>query len=171
MADVLTVTLVLLGLLVTLPALWLFLRALFPAAVERSRSRLESSPGTCFLVGLLPWAVFFLVGLGLLSKGPPALKVLGFLLFAGGMLVEGVGLAALSALLGDRLPSAADAGRPWRGLLRGAVCMELAFLLPFVGWFGVMPLVSIAAVGAALLASFPPAGAAPAEAAPPAPAA
>jgi hypothetical protein len=167
MADVLAVTLVILGLLVTLPALWLFLRALFPGAVARGRARLETSPGVCFLAGLLPWALFFLAGLALLSKGAPPLKFLGFLMVAAGIVVEGIGLAALSTLVGDRLPSTADEGKPWRGLVRGAVCMELAFLLPFVGWFGIMPLASVAAVGAALLGSSSrgegsPAGAAPA---------
>ena len=153
MADVLSVTLIILGLLATLPALWLFLRALFPASVERAMGRLEGSPGTCFLAGLLPWVVLFVGGVALLSKGGPPLKFAGFVLLSAGFVVEGIGLAALSAILGARLPSAADAGRPWRGLVRGAVCMELAFLLPFVGWFALMPLVSVAAVGAALLSA------------------
>jgi hypothetical protein len=166
MADVLSVTLIILGLLVTLPALWLFLRALFPASVERARGRLEGSPGTCFLAGLLPWLVLFAGGVALLSKGPPPLKFVGFVLVSAGFVVEGVGLAALSSILGARLPSAADAGRPWRGLVRGAVCMELAFLLPFVGWFALMPLVSVSAVGAALLAAASREDAAPPAAAP-----
>jgi len=165
MADVLLGTLVVLGLLVTLPALWLFLRALFPAAVARAAGRLEGSPGTCFLAGLLPWALLFVGGVALLSKGPPPLKLVGFGLVSAGFVVEGIGLAAVSGILGARLPSDADAGRPWRGLVRGAVCMELAFLLPFVGWFALMPLVSVTAVGAALLAAASREAAAPAAAA------
>jgi len=166
LAGVLAVTLVVAGLLVTLPALWLFLRALFPGAVARGRDRLEASPGHCLLAGLLPWALFFLAGLALMGRGGPPLKLLGFLLLSTGIVVEGIGLASLSTLVGERLPSGADEGRPWRAMVRGAVCMELAFLLPFVGWFGIMPLASIAAVGAALLGSSSrgegsPAGAAP----------
>lgn len=154
MADVLLGTLVVLGLLVTLPSLWLLLRALLPGAVERSRGRVLRSPGLCFLAGLVPAAVLFGVSLALLQKGGPPLKVAGFLLLVTGFLVAGTGLAGIAALVGERLPSREDEGRPWRGLVRGAVCLELSFLLPIVGWFGFLPLALVTAVGAAVLASF-----------------
>ncbi len=164
MADVLLGTLVVLGLLVTLPSLGLLLRALLPSAVGRSRGRILASPFLCFLAGLVPAAVLFGFSLALLQKGSPPLKVLGFVLLVAGFLVAGTGLAGLASLVGERLPSRADDGRPWRGLLRGAVCLELSFLLPFVGWFGLLPLALVTAVGAALMGSLSPGGGAPAEA-------
>lgn len=155
-ADVLLGTLVVLGVLLALPSLWLLLRALFPSAVDRSRVRVGASPLLSFFVGLLPATLLFGLGLALLSKAGPAGKAAGFVLLVGGFLLAGLGFAGLSTVVGERLPSSADEGRPWRGLVRGAVCLELSFLLPFVGWFGILPLAAVTALGAATLALLAP---------------
>jgi hypothetical protein len=156
MADVFSVTFILAGLMITLPALWLLMRALFPGAVDRSRGRIAATPVRCFLLGLLPAAVAF----GLLVQPAPVGKGLGFLLFMVLVLVAGVGLAGLSTIVGERLPSTADEGRPWRGLVRGAICLELSFLLPFLGWFGILPLALVTGLGAATMSLRSPAPAA-----------
>jgi hypothetical protein len=166
MADVLTVTLVILGVLITLPASWLLLRALFPAAVERSRARIEAHPLTCFAVGLVPAALLFVGGVALLQAAPGGVKALGLLLLLGGFLLAGTGFAAFSLLVGGRLPGREDEGRPWRPLVRGAVCLELSFLFPVLGWFGLLPLLGVTALGAALLGLAAGASRAPAAAAP-----
>ena len=171
MADVLAVTLVLVGLLLTLPALWLLMRALFPAAVEGSRDRIARRPLVSFLVGLLPGALLFGGSLALLQQPAPAGKLVGFGLLVAGFLLAGVGLAGFAAIVGERLPSRADEGRPWRGILRGAACLELSFLIPVIGWFGLLPLATVTALGAALLAIASRAAASAAPAAPAAPAA
>ena len=162
MADVFSVTFILAGLMITLPALWLLLRALFPGAVGRSRDRIAARPVACFLLGLLPAALLFGGAAVLANVAGPAGKAAAFLLFVAGVLLAGVGLAGFSAVVGERLPSAADEGRPWRGLVRGAVCLELSFLLPFIGWFGVLPLAMVTGLGAAVLALAAPGGPAPA---------
>jgi hypothetical protein len=164
MADVLAVTLVILGLLLTLPAVWLLMRALFPAAVARSRDRIASRPVVSFLAGIVPAAVLFGVSLALLGQAGPAGKAAGFVLFVGGVLLASLGLAGFATIVGERLPSAADEGRPWRGLVRGAACLELSFLLPVIGWFGLLPLAAVTALGAAVLAILSPGGGAPAPA-------
>ena len=161
MADVFTVTFIILGFLITLPALWLLMRALFPAAVERSRGRIEATPIRCFLAGFLP----ALVALALMAQPAPGGKGLGVLLFLVLVLLSGIGLAGFSMIVGERLPSTADAGRPWRGLVRGAVCLELAFLLPVLGWLGILPIVLVTGLGAAMMALFSRGGSAPAPAA------
>ena len=166
MADVLTVTLIILGLLITLPALWLLLRALFPEPVDRSRARIAAAPVACFFLGLVPVLILFVGGGALLQKGGPGLKLVGFLFLLSGFLLGGIGLAGLSTMVGERLPSLSDEGRPWRGLVRGAVCMELAFLLPLVGWFGLLPLALVAGMGAALLGLLAPDSGTPAKDAP-----
>jgi hypothetical protein len=152
MADVLTGTLIVLGLLVTLPALWLLMRALFPAAVGRSRDRIAAAPVRCFFLGLLPGLFLFVGSVALLNLGGPPGKLLGLLMFTAGVLLAGVGLAGFSAVVGERLPSTADEGRPWRGMVRGAVCLELSFLLPVIGWFGVLPIAMLTGLGAAVMA-------------------
>lgn len=164
MADVFSVTFILAGLLITLPALWLLLRALFPGAVDRCRDRIASTPVRCFFLGLLPGFVLFGGAAALANAAGPPGKALAFLLIVAGVLLGGVGLAGFSAVVGDRLPSAADDGRPWRGLVRGAVCLELSFLLPIIGWFGVLPIALTTGLGAALLAILSPGSRAPATA-------
>jgi len=162
LADVFTVTFLILGMLITLPALWLLMRALFPAAVERSRGRIAATPIRCFLAGILP----VVIALALMAQLVLGAKGLGVVLFLVVVLVSGVGVAGLATIVGERLPSAADEGRPWRGLVRGAVCMELAFLLPVLGWFGLLPIALVTGLGAALIAivSRPAAARAPAAA-------
>ncbi len=151
MADVLTGTLIVLGFLVTLPALWLLLRALFPAAVGRGRDRIAAAPIRCFFLGLL--GVVLLVGIvAVLNLAGPPGKALGVLAIVAGVLLAGVGLSGFSAIVGERLPSTADEGRPWRGMVRGAVCLELSFLLPVIGWFGVLPIALLTGLGAAAMA-------------------
>jgi hypothetical protein len=152
MADVLLGTLVVVGLLVTLPSLWLLLRALFPDAVERSRARIVRRPVLCFVAGVIPALLLIAGGLVLLNKAPGGWKALGFPPLLLGFLLAGIGLAGLSTAVGERLPSGADEGRAWRSLLRGAACLELSFLIPFLGWFGLLPLAAVAAVGAATMA-------------------
>ncbi len=56
-------------------------------------------------------------------------------------------------------------------MVRGAVCLELSFLLPVIGWFGVLPLAALTALGAATLALLLPGAPAPGPVAAPAPAA
>jgi hypothetical protein len=143
--------------MITLPALWLLMRALFPGAVGRSRDRIASNPVACFFLGLLPAGLLFGGAAVLANVGGAGGKAVAFLLIVAGVLLGGVGLAGFSAVVGDRLPSAADAGRPWRGLVRGAVCLELSFLLPFIGWFGVLPIALTTGLGAAVLSLVAPA--------------
>jgi hypothetical protein len=153
MADVLAVALSIVGTLLTLPALWLLMRALFPAAVERGRERLRGRPIVSFLVGLLASGLLLGGGLVLVNASPnPGGKALGFVLLVAWFLIAGVGFASFSALIGERLPGRDDEGRPWRPLLRGAACLELSFLFPLLGWFGVLPIAAAAATGAAALA-------------------
>ena len=151
MADVLAPTLILLGLLLTLPAAWLLLRALFPGCVERTRARLHDGPGTSFALGIPVAGVLLVAPLVMLNRGGPPAKALGFLLFLGGFLLVGIGLAGLADLVGARLASPHDEGRPWRAQVRGAVCLVLSFLLPLVGWFGILPLAAVTSIGAAAL--------------------
>ena len=54
------------------------------------------------------------------------------------------------------MPSPTDASQPWRRVLRGGTVLTLTFLLPFVGWFLILPWTLISGFGAAIT-SFKPA--------------
>jgi hypothetical protein len=57
-------------------------------------------------------------------------------------------------MIGERLASSIDIGQPWRATLRGGVAMELAYLLPILGWFVILPVTMTIGCGASLIALF-----------------
>jgi hypothetical protein len=61
------------------------------------------------------------------------------------------GMAGVARFLGSRLPSPADAERPWKAVIRGWVVLYLASLLPVIGWFVFLPVALLTGFGAALL--------------------
>ncbi|MHC4923785.1 MAG: hypothetical protein ACYTG4_06865 [Planctomycetota bacterium] len=149
-ANVLSVTFAILGAIVAFTSFWLLVSVLAPGPVDRARERLARTPLKSFFTGL-PLAFVLLVGgVGLLQGGAPA-KLAGALMFGAGVLLSTVGLAALSRLIGLRLPSPVDRERPWRSLVRGALCLQFSWVLPFIGWFGISGLSIVTGLGAAVL--------------------
>jgi hypothetical protein len=59
-----------------------------------------------------------------------------------------IGVAGLATTIGRRLPSPTDQLSPWRATLRGGIALELTYLLPFLGWFIVLPAATIIGTGA-----------------------
>lgn len=153
MADVLKIALLVVGTLVVLVSYWLAAHALFPRAVERARASYDARPVRATLLGAAVAAPLALGGLALLSAAAnPALKLLGVVLLAIPSLLGLLGSAGLAERLGVGLPAPDDAARPWRRVLRGGAVLALTFLLPVVGWFGVLPWALVSGVGAAVLA-------------------
>lgn len=151
MGDVFAIFGTLLAVGIALPGLLLAWSLLFPALVARSGARLAATPWRCLGAGLA----------GLLLALPPVVILLGqaagpaqLLGWAGiALLLTGasMGAAGLAGLMGARLRGAAEQATAG-ALLRGAIALELATAFPLVGWFVVLPLTAICALGAALLA-------------------
>ena len=57
-------------------------------------------------------------------------------------------MAGLATVVGERLPSPADAQCPWKATIRGGIVLELSYLLPFLGWFVLLPVSIIIGAGA-----------------------
>jgi hypothetical protein len=66
----------------------------------------------------------------------------------------GTGTSGFVTMIGERLASPADAGRPWRATVRGGIALELTYLVPIIGWFGVLPASIILGAGAMTLSFF-----------------
>ena len=146
MADVFAITLLFVGLVLVLPAIWLFFGALWPGLVGRAQARLPAAPLKTFFAGLGVAAVLTGAVLGLAALNLPALALIAFAAALGWSFV---GVAALARHLGTRLSSAGDA--PWRASLRGGAVLALSFLVPFVGWILVFPIALILGCGATAL--------------------
>jgi hypothetical protein len=133
---------------VALPGLALTWGLLCPGVVARSRMRLERTPGRSFLLGLAGLMIgTLLIGIGF-AMGP----VVGW--FGIGLLlaIASVGAAGLAGLMGERLRAEGVATSSAGGLLRGAIALELAVVVPVIGWFVVLPLGTVVMLGSATFA-------------------
>lgn len=149
MADTMAYFFVIIGLLVAFPGLWLLCRGLWPHTVEKTKLDCSKTLWKPFLVGL-PHAAIVIVLAGILNNKVPQpiggiLTLLNICLF---LIYASSGVAGLATVIGERLPSPADAASPWKATIRGGVIMELSFLLPILGWFVLLPASIIIGAGA-----------------------
>jgi hypothetical protein len=152
MADVLKIVFLVVGTLIVLVSYWLAAAALFPRTVARARVAYSERPVRATLIGAAVGGPSVLIGLALLNAPNGAAKLLGAAIVSTQILLGLLGSAGLGERIGAGLPSAGDAGRPWRAVLRGGTVLSLTFLLPIIGWFGVLPWALTSGVGAALMA-------------------
>ena len=117
------------------------------AAADRCGKRLWSS----FLVGLPITIVMVVLTKTLFSMLGPVGKIAGVGVVCLYMLQAHTGVSGLATSIGRRLLSPIDEQRPWRSTLRGGVVLELTYLLPFLGWFVILPASIIVGSGAANL--------------------
>jgi hypothetical protein len=161
MADVLKWVLVIGGLLVVFVCFWLAVVALFPTLVDRTQIKYDR-PFKLLGVGL-PAAAFFIILAVLLFKlKNPVFQLTGSVVIGTVVALGLVGSAGLAQRVGQGLPSPLDAAQPWRRVYRGGTVLSLVFLLPFVGWFLILPMTLLTGFGAALM-SFSKKGALPAQ--------
>ncbi len=152
MADILKIFLLVLGMLIVIVSYWLAAESLFPRVVARAQERYRARPIGITLLGALLGGPLLAAGLGLLQVGAAPAKALGFVLASATVLAGLLGSAGLCRRIGEGLPSPADEAQPWRRVLRGGCVLALTFLLPFAGWFLVLPLTLASGFGAALAA-------------------
>ena len=151
MADVLKFVFLILGVLLVYISYWLAATALFPALVERTSHQYQTHPVKITLMGLL--MLLPLAGLGALIGHPahPVAKAASVVMYGVPALLGLLGSAGLSQRIGSGLPSAIDELHPWRRELRGGIVLSLTFLLPFIGWFVVMPWAIVSGLGAVVV--------------------
>jgi len=124
---------------------------LFPARVEAATSRLEQHPWRSLVLGGGAVIVLALPVTLLLSLPAGVAKFLGWALAVGALAVSGIGASGLTRLLARRMASQGMAEAGSLGtLVRSSLALQLAVLLPVVGWFVVLPLVTAASLGASL---------------------
>ncbi len=154
MADVLKILLLIIGGLVIVNCYWLIAESLFPKFVERSRKGYEDKPVKNTLKGLLVAGPLVAIGLSIIDNfsGNPVIGLFGWLSILGPGLIGLMGSAGLAQRIGSGLPSPSDVGQPWLRVLRGGVVLSLCCLLPFLGWFVILPVVLISGFGNGLSA-------------------
>jgi hypothetical protein len=151
MADVLRIFLLIVGTLLIFISYWLATEALFPELVERCREKYSRHVLRTSVVGLALAFPLILIGILFLSRSPnPVGKLVGWAFISGPVFLGLAGSTGLSRRIGMGLPSAVDERQPWRPVLRGGIVLSFTFLLPFAGWFLVLPWTLISGFGAAV---------------------
>jgi hypothetical protein len=131
-----------LGILVGLPAFWLFARGMWPKTVEHASEVASRSVILNFLCGL-PMVALVIVMLTQAGKiravGGGIAVTVGVVALLWGL----IGVAGLASHIGSRLWPACKDDDAWRGMLRGSLVVAGSLTIPFIGWF-LLPLVLIA---------------------------
>ncbi len=152
MADVYTVTFIIIGILLSVPALLVAFNLLMPQMTQRAYTRLDHTPVKCFFLGLPATGFIVLYSLVAFQASAGLLQTTAFIVAIGGLGIGTIGGAGMARLLAARLTPLANPNSKLTNLLRGAVLYEMACLVPFVGWFLFIPIAGITAIGAAAFA-------------------
>jgi hypothetical protein len=152
-ADVLAWFLLAAATFLALIGAWLAAHALWPAAVERCAGAF-ARPVRATLVGLATGLPLLVIAAAAADRGKrlPPLGALGLALVLLVLVGAVFGLAGLARRVGVGLASPLDDAQPWRRTLRGGLVLAAAFLLPFGGWFVLLPWALASGLGAAVLA-------------------
>jgi hypothetical protein len=137
--------------LVCLPAFFLIMKAFFPVRIERIRIAAGERTGRALLVGAVNAIFFFAVvsALGLLGTGLG--EVATVVVVACLIVMWCFGMAGVVQLVGMRLVPDKE---PLNRTIWGSLVLGLACVLPVLGWFGVLIMTSLLAVGAFVLSFF-----------------
>ncbi|MBN1259585.1 MAG: hypothetical protein JXB35_02795 [Anaerolineae bacterium] len=136
-------------LLIALPALVLAAASLLPGVIEKADQALERAPWRAFGVGavnLVFAAAILLVTLNVEILTPLALVIMALLI-----VFSALGLAVIGKRIGAQLAAWRESPLPPLGqFVAGLAVLELGALVPFAGWFVLLPLCLIAGLGAVL---------------------
>lgn len=153
MADVFSIGLSIIGFLAAMQGLWLLCRAMWPARFARGVARSERGLMMPAIVGAAVTGGMVLLIVMLNALGGVG-QAMAFTVFGIYLVYSAIGTAALVTMLGKRLPSPVDELCPWRATVRGGAAMELAWLIPVIGWFGLLPLSIVLGAGLATMTFF-----------------
>ncbi|MCC6442579.1 MAG: hypothetical protein IT210_03865 [Armatimonadetes bacterium] len=129
-------------------ALLMAMALLFEGRVAQAEIRLMMAPGRAFGAGLLLAVTVGLFAVALLSQANGLVKLIGWSLFLGLLLVSALGASGLARLIGHRIEAVEKDISPLRAYGRGAAICVAAGLVPMVGWFLITPALLMVSLGA-----------------------
>ena len=147
-ANVLTVFLVILVLMLVFQAFWLFGTSLFPRLIGQARDRYKT-PIRTTLIGLAVVVPTFFIGIfWLQNQDNSIVKIIGLVIGVVPLMLGAIGSAGLCQLIGLGLPAPGDQSQNWRRVWRGGWVLNFCYLLPVAGWFVILPWSIISGCGA-----------------------
>ncbi|MDA1276221.1 MAG: hypothetical protein O2960_19575 [Verrucomicrobia bacterium] len=153
LADVITWFLLIVGIILVLNSYWLASVALWPRCVAACAAK-YCHPWRITLTGLgLSIPCVIIVAL-LRRTNHPAIIAISVVLLGTLVILGLVGSSGLARKIGQGLVSPTEEAQPWRQVLRGGLVFAVMMLLPFVGWFVVLPWALFSGLGAMTLVWF-----------------
>lgn len=150
--ELLVLIIVILVSALSLLAISVALRALFPRAVALSQQFLEQSPWRAFFIGLVNYIFLGGIVIAISATGIEPLNLIAVLIIAVVLIFTAFGLSGLAQLTGQRLADMRDKPlTPFAENIGGLTTLLLSSLLPFVGWFLIAPVMLLISFGAAML--------------------
>jgi hypothetical protein len=151
MADVLTWFLLIVGIILVLNSYWLASVSLWPRWVEACAASYRQ-PGRVTLTGVIVAIPGVILVMLFRNSHHPVGNALSIIVI-GALLIMGMaGSAGVAQRIGQGLVSPKDERQPWLRVLRGGIVFAFTMLLPFVGWFVVLPWALVSGLGAVTLA-------------------
>ena len=151
--DVVMLLLVILISAISLVAMIILLRALFPKAGQYSQRYLQRSPWRSFFIGLANYIFLGGISIAIASAGIEILNLVALLILGILVTITAFGLSGFAILTGERIAELRHGTTsPLQQTVWGIVLLEVACLLPCIGWFLLAPIVLMTAFGSAILA-------------------
>jgi hypothetical protein len=135
-----------------LAAFTVLCNAMLPDFVRRARDQAAQRTRRAFLIGLVNFVFFGLIALALLSARFAPLKFVGVTVATIVLTFVGLGASVIALWVGEHLrPNDTSV---MRQVLAGIVTVELAEIVPLVGWIVVPLLCGSIGLGSVILAMF-----------------
>ena len=123
---------------------------LFPERTERASLDFEQRPWVTFWIGL--GMMLVASAIATVIVGIPATRGIGFGLYAAILGVGVFGSGGLFRLIARRVSDHSGAPSSYQALAKAGMLVVAAELLPFFGWFLLLPYVLISSFGAGVMA-------------------
>lgn len=142
------------GVILVASAYFTLSAALAPQLTRRARMRFAQRPWLPAIIGIalsVPWVIASIL---LLRMGFAPAKFAGVLLGCLWILLGLIGGAGIAQQIGRG--AASDTGEAcWIHSVRGGLFITLTWVLPFIGWLGMLPLTLATGIGCLVVGIFP----------------
>jgi hypothetical protein len=124
----------------------------FPGKARFARERLAAKPWASFFIGFAMWATIGFASLVLLGSPVPTARLVGWVGILTLSSLAAIGSAGVATLAGERLRSMAPEQTIYASLSKSAATIVIAGLVPILGWFLIVPMLTFVATGSGVAA-------------------
>ncbi len=148
--DVLATLAIICGVPFTTWAMVIACRLVFPELSERAANRMQSKAFASFWTGLAVTAIGLFLAIIFFNLPNPVARFVGADIVSFLLALSIVGCAGIGAIAGHRIQAHDERISEYAAFVRGSAFVIVACMSPLVGWFFIMPIALITAIGAGL---------------------